>query len=734
MRCETGASRGGEPPVSPVAAGPAAPGDGPSRGPLPAEAAAVGRSGERPRLVGAAIARRRPPHGRNRHDRRTARHRQRREGQGPRHPRRHPHPEDRSSGSSGPATAEERQTLARFGGFGPVALSIFPDPVTGRYKDAGWQALGEELKSLLTPEEYDSAKRTTFNAFYTSPIVIAAMHGRLPASACPTTPPSWSPAAAPATSWRQAPAGHALHRRRARLASPAASPAPCIPTHDIRIENFRDTKLPEGRIDAVIGNVPFADVKLDYRGQKLSAARLLLRQVARRPEARRRPGPGHQHFTLDKQNAADPRVPRRPRPISSGRSACRPTPSSAKARRSSPTSCSCASVRPGEPAQPRRPRLAGRRAAGHRRRRRPDQPLLPATIPRWCWAPGAARTALRRRAATASSATATWPRSSTSAIRRLPEFAPIAGVDRAEAEPAPAFAPPPPERHITEGSFFVGDDRIICQVEGGQGRARHLWRHAAQGRRHDDRQAARRPGRPPRPRPPRPAIAERRLARGQPRRGPPGAEPGLRPASSPAYGPINKTTFGETADGTVIRRMPNLVKFREDPDAMLVMSLEDYDEVTGKAAKAAIMTQGRGRQDARPSPRSQSAEEGLLVSLDRSGDGRPAATSPRSTASPRTQVIAELGDLIYHDPESKTWQTADDYLSGNVRAKLAAAEAAGPAYRPQRRGPAGRAARGRAARRHRRQSRCPVDTGERHPGVRRRPVRRRRRPPSRSAI
>jgi hypothetical protein len=28
----------------------------------------------------------------------------------------------------------------------------------------------------------------------------------------------------------------------------------------------------------------------------------------------------------------------------------------------------------------------------------------------------------------------------------------------------------------------------------------------------------------------------------------------------------------------VIRRMPNLVKFREDPDAMLVMALEDYDE------------------------------------------------------------------------------------------------------------------------------------------------------------
>jgi hypothetical protein len=42
------------------------------------------------------------------------------------------------------------------------------------------------------------------------------------------------------------------------------------PGQDIRIENFRDTILPEGRIDGVIGNVPFADLKLDYHGQRLS--------------------------------------------------------------------------------------------------------------------------------------------------------------------------------------------------------------------------------------------------------------------------------------------------------------------------------------------------------------------------------------------------------------------------------------------------------------------------------
>src|SRR5439155_19612873 len=77
-----------------------------------------------------------------------------------------------------------------------------------------------------------------------------------------------------------------------------------------------------------------------------------------------------------------------------------------------------------------------------------------------------------------------------------------------------------------------------------------------------------------------------------------------------AYGPINKTTFGETADGSVIRRMPNLVKFKEDPDAMLVMSLEVYDEVRGKATKAAIMEKDVVGKNP-PITNVSSAEEGL---------------------------------------------------------------------------------------------------------------------------
>src|SRR5579884_2927768 len=124
--------------------------------------------------------------------------------------------------------------------------------------------------------------------------------------------------------------------------------------------------------------------------------------------------------------------------------------------------------------------------------------------------------------------------------------------------------------------------------------------------------------------------------------------------------------------------MPNLVKFKEDPDAMLVMSLEDYDEVTGRGAKAAIMLRDVvGKKP--PVTQVRSAEEGLLVSLNQRGMvDLPYIES--LYGKPEEQVIQELADLIFLDPESKTWQTADAYLSGNVRAKLAAAERAGPQY------------------------------------------------------
>ena len=262
------------------------------------------------------------------------------------------------------------------------------------------------------------------------------------------------------------------------------------------------------------------------------------------------------------------------------------------------------------------------------------------------------------------------------AIRRLPEG--VAAPAAAAAAAAPAlFTPPPPLPHITEGSFFIGDDRTIRQMVSGEaipvnyGGTLLKSGGTMTGRRLAGLVGLR--------------DHARRVLESQNEGWPEANRNEERRQLNRAYdlfvatyGPINKTTFGETSDGTVIRRMPNLVKFKEDPDAMLVMSLEDYDEITGKAAKAAIM-----RQDVvgkSPDITSvNSAEEGLLVSLDRRGvvDLPYIATL---YGKPESQVVAELGDLIYRDPETKEWQTADAYLSGNVRAKLATAERAGEQY------------------------------------------------------
>ncbi|HLI62235.1 MAG TPA: N-6 DNA methylase [Terriglobales bacterium] len=200
-----------------------------------------------------------------------------------------------------PATPEERQLLIRFSGFGPVALSIFPNPVTGRYKDASWQALGEELRSLLTDEEYASAKRTTPNAFYTSSTVIKAMYQALARLGVPNTGLVLEPGCGPGRFLYLAPKdmrfiGVEMDSISGRIAKALH------PKANIRIENFRDTRLPE--IDAAIGNVPFDDLKLEHKSQKFSLHDYF---IAKSVDALR---PGGvlavvtSHYTLDKQNAA----------------------------------------------------------------------------------------------------------------------------------------------------------------------------------------------------------------------------------------------------------------------------------------------------------------------------------------------------------------------------------------------------------------------------------------------
>jgi SAM-dependent methyltransferase len=573
-----------------------------------------------------------------------------------------------------PATPEERAVLARFPGFGPVALGIFPDPVTGQYKDAGWQTLGDQLQALLTPEDYASARRTTFTAFYTAPVVMQAMYAALARLGVPADATVLEPGCGIGNFLAHAPAGmrflgvelDTLSGRIARVLHPG---------HDIRIEHFRDTRLPADRIDAVIGNVPFADLRLDYHGTRLALHDFFL---AKSLDALK---PGGvlalvtSHYTLDKQHHG---VRQSLAQQADFLGAIR-LPAEAFAQEGTRVVTDILCLR--------------KRAAGE----------APTHVdPAWLeTAPltldGVAIPVNRYVLHHPAMVLGTWSRHDrlygsegytltatgdlaaqlAAALQHLPQGV-YTAHPTAPAHPALPSPPLPPlAPHLTEGSFFVTATQALMQTQ--QGDAVPVT-HGTTPLQADGTLLGRR-------------LAALIALRDQARRVLQSQNDGWPEAQRQearraltrvydrfvaAYGPMNKTTLSTTTDGTTIRRMPNLVTFRDDPDAMLVMALEHYDERTGTATTAAIMHHDVVGRHA-PRTTVQSAEDGLLVSLDQRGvvDLPYIATLYNA---PVRQIIAELGDLIYQDPDTQAWQTADVYLSGNVRAKLAAAERAGSAY------------------------------------------------------
>jgi N12 class adenine-specific DNA methylase len=543
--------------------------------------------------------------------------------------------------------------------------------VTSRYKDESWQELGEELEKLLTEEEYASAKRSSFNAFYTSPVVISAMHEALSRLGVPGDALVLEPGCGTGNFMSQGPEGYRyigveLDRISGRIARTLH------PEEDIRVENFRDTELPPSGIDAVIGNVPFSDLKLEYQGMRLSLHDFFFAKSVNALKPRGVLALVTSRFTLDKQNGT---IREYLASQADFVGAIR-LPSDAFRREGTAVVTDILFLRKraaGEAPEYEDPEwlhvepidVEGTAVAVNRYYLQHPEMILGAL----------SRKDRLYDEGFSVVGSGNLEEDLRAAIRRLPEFAAFEAAPGLKA--SRPFTPPPPLHHIGEGSFFVGEDRTICQVLRGEtvpvtyGGATLTAYGTLTGKRLAALLGLR--------------DRARRVLRSQNEGWPEAHRNDARRELNwsydrfvALYGPINRTTFGETADGGTIRRMPNVVKFREDPDAMLVMSLEDYDETTGKARKAAIMTRDVVARH-EPVTSVRSAEEGLLVSLDRRG----AVDLPFIAAlygKPEEAVIAELGELVFHDPESRTWETADAYLSGNVRAKLVAAEGAGASY------------------------------------------------------
>ncbi|WP_228495966.1 DEAD/DEAH box helicase family protein [Microbacterium sp. VKM Ac-2870] len=147
------------------------------------------------------------------------------------------------------------------------------------------------------------------------------------------------------------------------------------------------------------------------------------------------------------------------------------------------------------------------------------------------------------------------------------------------------------------------------------------------------------------------------------------------------FGPINRYTLsgtgrtGEDGEPILARRMPTAPRLlRDDPFGPLVFALEVFDDESQEAHPAAMMS----RRVILPRPEklgADTAAEALQISLHH--DGRVDLDYIASLLGDTVeQARAQLGTLVYDDPDTGQLLTAAEYLSGVIPPKLDAARAA----------------------------------------------------------
>ena len=154
------------------------------------------------------------------------------------------------------ATPEEQEVLSRYVGWGGI-------PQAFDEANEKWASEYAELKTLLTPEEYASARGSTLNAHFTSPTVIEGMYQALEQMGVhPDT--VLEPAMGvgnffglmPESMQNATLMGVELDSITGRLAKQL------YPQANITVDGFERVNLPDNSIDLAVGNVPFGSYKL----------------------------------------------------------------------------------------------------------------------------------------------------------------------------------------------------------------------------------------------------------------------------------------------------------------------------------------------------------------------------------------------------------------------------------------------------------------------------------------
>ena len=548
-------------------------------------------------------------------------------------------------GENRDATDEEKRILSRYVGWGAMSGAFDWHP------PSEWKQTAKDLKELLTDEEYESARASTPNAHFTSPIVISAIWQAMQRLGLPKSSEILEPAMG---------VGHFLglmpqelmpgsHRTGIELDSLTARIANKLyPDSTIFAKAFEETPLPDNYFDAVVGNVPFGDYAVHDPSYKRPLTRAIHDYFFAKSLGKLKPGGVMalitSRYTMDKQ---DDTVRSYLAEHADLLGAIRLPNTAFKGNAGTEVTTDILFLRK---------RAPGATPAGHAWRKlqtiesddgpievneyfahHPDMMLgkmkLDGTMYRGAepTLDGELTPELLKRAITA-----------------LPEGA-FTPKDKGRAPPRPVL-PPESFGGVKDGAFAERDGRlflrsgdsfepltlpasIAARVKGMMAvrdAVRYVFKTQLEDAHDHD------------------IIEARRL-------------------------------LNRMYDAFVYRNGPlssrdNLRAFAGDPDLPLLLSLENYDPETKRAHKTAIFER-RTLERYKPATHVETAAEALAISLNETGQiDWPRMTG--LTCRTEKQLQRELDGLIYRNPEGGQWETADRYLSGNVRVKLKTAQSA----------------------------------------------------------
>lgn len=154
-----------------------------------------------------------------------------------------------------PATAEEKETLSKYIGWGALAKAFDKN-------DEKWAAEYKELSELLTPQKYAQARSTVNDAFYTSPTVIDGIYealGNFGFEGGNVLEPAMGVGNFFGCMPKEMQDNSQLYGVEIDSLSGRIAQA-LYPDADIAIQGFEKNRFQNGSFDVAVGNVPFGEL------------------------------------------------------------------------------------------------------------------------------------------------------------------------------------------------------------------------------------------------------------------------------------------------------------------------------------------------------------------------------------------------------------------------------------------------------------------------------------------